>query len=166
MRKRTKDGYKTLLAVLEREAGQLRKVAERNKQAADRLEAGAREWMDYVVVAHTLHNLYCIMESYCLRIAKFFENEIGEESWHRDLLQRMTLDIEGLRPALFLREEADAIDELRGFRHLYRNLYDKDIEPGKIDALQTRLPGLLSMYFAAHGRFTRFLEETEGAIDV
>ena len=88
MRKRTKDGYRTLLAVLEREAGQVRKVAERNKQAAGRLEAGAKEWMDYVVVAH-----------------------------------------------------------------------------GKTDALQTRLPGLLSMFFAAHGRFTRFLEETECAID-
>jgi hypothetical protein len=165
MRKRTKEGYRTLLAVLEREAAQLRRISKRNKEAAGRLESGSREWMDYVVVAHTLHNAYCLMESYFLRIAKFFENEISEDGWHCDLVQRMTLDLDGIRPAFLGLEEAEAIDELRGFRHLYRNLYDKDIDPDKTDALQAKLPDLLSMFFAAHERYAQFLEETAGATD-
>jgi len=77
----------------------------------------------------------------------------------------MSLEVEGLRPAFLLPEEADALDELRGFRHLYRNLYDKDIESAKTEALQAKFSALASMFFAAHERYLHFLEETAALVD-
>ncbi len=35
-----------------------------------------------------------------LAIARFFENDLGPQSWHRDLLKRMKLEIPGFRPKL------------------------------------------------------------------
>ena len=63
-----------------------------------------------------LHGLYNAIEAYFLRVAKFFENNIDEAAWHRDLLDRMRLDVPGIRPALITdRILAERIDELRRF---------------------------------------------------
>ena len=153
MKSRSPDSFNTLIAVLEREIQRLDVVVDRNRQAADRLGAAEPTWMEYVVVAHTLHNAYSLMEGYFLRIAKFFENEIGNDSWHKDLVQRMTVEIESVRPALLTAEVAQRIDELRGFRHLYRNLYDTDLKPDRIIPLQAQFPDTIDRFQAAHRRF-------------
>lgn len=61
----------------------------------------------YAALGYTLHNLYNAFEGYFFRIAKFFENNISDLTWHKGLLERMTLDIDGVRPALFGLDFAD-----------------------------------------------------------
>jgi hypothetical protein len=165
MRKRTRDSYRTLLGLLARETERLAEVVRQNAQAVGRLAAGKPTWMDYVVVAFTLHNAYSLIEGYFLRVAKFFENEVGDSSWHKDLLQRMTISVEGVRPALLTPEDADLIDDLRGFRHLYRNLYDKKIDPQKVDAVQAGFAETIRRFGDAHARFTDKLERIAGSLE-
>ncbi len=164
MRRRSRESFQTLIGVLDREMERLGVVERQNAAASKRLDDNAT-WMESVVVAYTLHNAYSLMENYFLRVAKFFENEIGDASWHKDLLQRMTVRIEGTRPALLTPEEAEAIDELRGFRHLYRNLYERQIQPEKVAALQARFPAILFSFREAHSRFIRMLKEIAGALE-
>ena len=52
-------------------------------------------------------------------MASFFENDIEAKSWHRDLLRRMTLEINGYRPRLIDDQLYQLLDDFRGFRHSY-----------------------------------------------
>ncbi len=96
---------------------------------------------------------------------QFFENEISDSSWHKNLLQRMTVTIEGIRPALLTSDDADQIDELRGFRHLYRNLYEKQIQPDRVNALQSKFPVIISSFRKAHTRFIRRLQQISDSLE-
>ena len=98
--KRTEESFDRLIAELRSDMVDLETVERRNKQAMARMAAGARDELDWMTLGYTIHNIYGIFENYCVRVAKFFENDLGEASWHRELIQRMRLDIEGVRPAL------------------------------------------------------------------
>jgi hypothetical protein len=51
--------------------------------------------------AYQLHNLYCAFEDLFKIIADAFENHIQDKTqFHIELLKRMTISIEGIRPAL------------------------------------------------------------------
>lgn len=140
MRKRDPEALLVLRAELERDLAALEKIVKENLQAVQRIEQGARESLDYAALGYTIHNVYCLMENSFLRIAKFYENSLEKESWHRDLLWRMTLNIPGFRPALLNEETASLIDELRSFRHVFRNLYQIGIKPEKVMAVQSLVP--------------------------
>jgi len=65
----------------------------------------------------------------------------------------MTLEIEEVRPALLDRELAVRIDELRSFRHVFRNIYLSELDPKRVELLQQRLDATLSSYKKAHNEF-------------
>ena len=96
----------------------------------------------------------CLFGS-CLRIAKFFENSLDPSTWHRDLVGRMTLDIRGVRPALFAREATGPIEELRAFRRVFRNLCARRLDPAKVAAVQRHVPVALA---AVRGAYPPFCE--------
>ena len=48
------------------------------------------------------------------------------------LLKRMSLEIEGLRPALLSEQSYFLLDELRAFRHLFRHAYLYQLDPEKV----------------------------------
>ena len=130
---------KILLAELEADITALQELLDSNQRASMRIVAGADDDLDYAALGYTLHNIYNLMENSFYRIAKYFENNLSAETWHKDLLQRMTLAIEGIRPAVLSRDAADLLDELRAFRHVFRNMYRKRLDAGKIMRLQSTL---------------------------
>jgi hypothetical protein len=83
--------------------------------------------------AYQLHNLYSAIEDLLKLIAGAFENSIADLSrWHRELVDRMTLDIQGVRPAFLAAETAALLHELRAFRHFFRHAYGAEIDPGRV----------------------------------
>ena len=94
---------------------------------------------DVIALAYTIHNLYNAMENYFLRVAKFFENHLEAATWHRDLVNRMAVEIEDLRPSLLSRESLRDFHELRGFRHVFRSLYDTPLDPEKVALVHRRV---------------------------
>lgn len=73
-------------------------------------------------IGYWLHNLYCAHEDMFKIVAACWENQLGlNGAYHKNLLKRMTLDIPGVRPALLSDEGFTALDELRGFRHVFRH---------------------------------------------
>ncbi len=96
----------------------------------DRLPADADAEYRPIVEAYFLHNLYTAFETIFQRVARVFGNGISDQSgWHADLLRRMSLDIEGIRPHVISRESYLALDELRRFRRLFRSGYRLHFEP-------------------------------------
>ncbi len=79
-------------------------------------------------LGYYLHNFYNGCENIFIIIAKFFENDISDESWHSDLLKRMKLEIPGYRPAVIDEKLYKQLDEFRGFRHVFRHIYGFNLD--------------------------------------
>jgi Uri superfamily endonuclease len=73
-----------------------------------------------LIVAGLLDNYYTCLETVFLRISHFFENELSSDHWHSDLLEKMTIRIEGVRiPAVSESNQGNLIELLK-FRHFRR----------------------------------------------
>lgn len=132
----------------------------KNREMTGRVEQSEKEdEYEYAALGYTLHNLYNAFEAYFYRVAKFFENDLGQDDWHKTLVDRMTLDVEGVRPALLDLEFARKLDELRRFRHLFRNLYKSRLIPAEVRLANEFASGLLEDFRAHHEQFDAFLKD-------
>lgn len=86
-------------------------------------------------LAYQLHNLYGACEQLFELVARAFENQIDARRYPVDLLRRMKMEIAGVRPALLSESLERDLNELRGFRHLFRHAYGVDLDPDKVRAV-------------------------------
>jgi hypothetical protein len=83
--------------------------------------------------AYQLHNYYSAIEDLLQIVAKAFENNIVDLTrWHSELIDRMTLNIPGVRPALLSAQTAALLHRLRGFRHFFRHAYDVPLDASEV----------------------------------
>lgn len=105
-------------------------------QVYARIEARRSQFVDRAEsldsMGYQLHNLYCAFEQVFEAIAQFFENRIAAGRCHADLLRRMRLTIEGIRPAWISEEAFPLLDELRRFRHFFRHAYVSELQFEKL----------------------------------
>ncbi len=98
-------------------------------------------------VAYQLHNLYCAFEDLFKIIANAFENHIQDTiKYHAELLKRMAIPIEGVRPPLFSRESYILLDNLRSFRHVFRHAYACELDIRKIHIVLEDVGRLKELY--------------------
>lgn len=163
---RTREGVKTLIQELEGDLEELGRVGELNARARRRIDQGATDILDYAALAYTIHNAYCVLENYFLRISKFFENSLPSDTWHKSLLDRMTLEIPEVRPALITEKELKRhLLELLKFRHKFRNLYGEDLDPKSTMETQEVLENVLAEFpDRAHRPFKQQLEAIAEAL--
>ena len=163
--KRTGDDIERLRSELKNDEIQIGELYLTNHKAIERIKNGAEDYLDYAALGYTIHNLYSLMENACFRIAKFFENNLTNDSWHRELLDRMILDIEDVRPAFLNRETYLILDDMRAFRHLFRNLYARPIDSDKVLLIQKNIPEAVSGFREAIGKYLDFLRDMKKAIN-
>jgi hypothetical protein len=161
---RMKSDFARLEAELGADMEDLGRCLEKNRRAMQRVEHGACDDLDYAALGYTIHALYGVIENYCFRIAKFFENSVDPSSWHRELLQRMGLTILGVRPALFDKPTLLLLDELRAFRHLFRNLYARDFDPPRLLAVQAKVEPACEAFSGAHRNFVDMLQKIAASL--
>jgi hypothetical protein len=112
-----------------------------------------------ILVGYYLHNLYTAFENISLNVAKAFENQIDDKSqWHFVLLKRMTLEIEGVRPKLYDSKTHECLDELRRFRHIFRNAYSISLDPDRVQLVLSVAERLKVLYNQDINQFKLFLE--------
>lgn len=100
------------------------------------LAAPEPEFRDMAAVAYVLHNVYCALESGFEQVSRTFENHITDPAqWHRELLAKMFLEIPAVRPAVLPADLRGFLNDLRGFRHLFRHSYDFQLDPEKLSRL-------------------------------
>jgi hypothetical protein len=116
---------------------------------------------ELIIVAYRLHSLYTALENIFRNIANAFENQVPQESWHREILQRMRLDLTPLRPAVIDAEAFEKLDELRRFRHVFRTIYGLDLDPLRLQVVLRRALELKPLYRNQIERFLLFLQEIE-----
>jgi len=87
-----------------------------------------------------MHNLYCAYEDLFKVVARYFENNISSNAtFHKNLLQTMSLHIENIRPALIGDNSFKYLDELRGFRHVFRHAYSYGLDDARVIFLVQRV---------------------------
>ena len=65
-----------LIAELHGDAQVLGDLAETNLKADGRIRHGATDELDWAALGYTIHNIYNALESYFLRVSRFFENDL------------------------------------------------------------------------------------------
>jgi len=91
--RRDREDFDRLIAELQSDMRDLEVFVAENSRGWDRIEHGADDPLDWAALGYTIHNVYGVIENYCLRVARFFENGLDGARWHRELLHRMTLAI-------------------------------------------------------------------------
>ena len=124
----------------------LQAVIERDLEAITRLDARLANFNpegssddQRDAAAYQLHNIYNALENSFIQVSRTFENHITQpESWHRELLEKMFLDLSPIRPALVPDSCRALLRDLMSFRHVFRHAYDFEIDTAKLCALQQR----------------------------
>lgn len=77
----------------------------------------------------------------------------------------MTLDIRGVRPALFDLDFFNRISELMRFRHLFRNLYKTPLIPQKVLFANHYAEKIFEEFLPFHKEFDLFLLELKKELE-
>jgi hypothetical protein len=78
--------------------------------------------------------------------------------WHLLLLEQMTKEVPGIRPAVISTETGTRLDEYRRFRHVVRNVYTHSFDPAKRGKLVNSASELCARAKAELLAFAAFLE--------
>lgn len=107
-----------------------------------------------------LHDFYNCCERIFKKIAIELNSGYEEsEKWHKSLLYRMTIPIEGVRPRVISDELAADLDEFLAFRHLFRNIYGFELKGDRIDYLAEKFEGVAEKFKKEIGEFLVFLRK-------
>ena len=110
-----------------------------------------------LIIAGLLENYYTCLETICLRISQSFENRLDPARWHHDLLQKMTLEIEGLRTAALSEEAFSPLFDLLKFRRFKRYYFELEYDWERLDFLVAKLRHVHPLVIRDLERFVRYL---------
>ncbi|MEN8265067.1 MAG: hypothetical protein ABFR82_16600 [Nitrospirota bacterium] len=107
-----------------------------------------------------LHDFYNV----CERVFKKISVEMNggyedTEKWHKNLLYKMTISLEGLRPQVVSEELAADLDEFLAFRHLFRNIYGFELKGDRIDILAEKFENTAGRFEKEIRLFIEFLRK-------
>jgi hypothetical protein len=91
-----------------------------------------------IVIAEYLVDYYTCLETLFFRISQFFENNLSKEKWHSDLLEKMSLQIEGVREPVVSDHTQGILSELMKFRHFRRYYFELNYDWDKLRYLQKK----------------------------
>jgi len=118
-------------------------------------------YYDRGAIGYILHSFYNGCENIFHSIARFFENDLGPQSWHRDLLKRMKLEIPGFRPKLIDEEVYRLLDDFRAFRHKFRHSYSFNLDWERECIVARKLPLTAKKFKMQVNGFLKNLEQVD-----
>ncbi len=98
-------------------------------------------------LAFQLHNLYCAFECLFGIVADHFENRFLDETVrNKKLLNRMKMNIAGIRPSFISEPAFVLLTELCNFRRFFRHEYQIKLEPAQIKIVLQKALALKKIY--------------------
>lgn len=111
------------------------KLSEHEKELNDHLKK-MPEKAFVIASAYTFSSIYSCYEDIFKHIAGTFENRIENlSSWHSELLNRMLIEVPGIRPPVLSDKTAEILNEMRSFRHVFRNSYVFIIDADRVKSV-------------------------------
>lgn len=105
-----------------------------------------------------LHDFY----NCCERVFKIISKEIDGNlssviSWHKELLNKMRMDVPGLRTKVISEKLAAKLNEYLSFRHLFRNIYGFELDSDRLDYLVNKFESVAEQFIQEIRRFIKKL---------
>ena len=153
----------SLSAVVQHDLAAIRRMDADLQGVTPALRDTPGDFRDGAAAGYLLHNIYNALENVFAQISRTFENHVTDPArWHTELLDKMFLDIPGVRPAVLPESGRKIAHDLRGFRHLFRHSYDYQIDQQRIAELAGNWTGSQSEFLAALERFRDYLLNAAG----
>lgn len=127
-----------LKSEIDRDHKKIHKIFQRFEKSYNEFNS-SNEYSKLVESAFYVSQLYGGLENIFKNVAKTFENDIEQTYWHKSLLERISLDIQDIRPALISEKNFECLNELRAFRHFFRHAYGVDIDKEKFKIVAARV---------------------------
>lgn len=156
--------YLVLRERVRTELEKIEQIVDHAEGAVSRAEQQPKD-EDYFMAAAALdlHSFYAGVERLLALIATEIDGGLPKSPrWHRDLLEQMTLEIRGVRPAALQPETQTALLDYLEFRHVVRNVYTFDLRPGRLQDLVT---GVRAAFDLAHRDLLAFAEFLDSLAD-
>lgn len=116
-------------------------VAAAVRHAAEHLEQSVPGHLE--ACAFELHRGYNVIERSMERICEACENHFEKRGdYHERLLERLALDLPGMRPAFLPAGCRERLREWKGFRHVVRHAYDITFDPERLARLVCLAQGI------------------------
>lgn len=134
------------LAILEQElAADAAVMADAARLATERL---ADEHPGHLsACGYELNRMYNVLEKSFERLCQAFENHFEKAGdYHERLLERMSLDLPGIRPPFLPSDFRSRVRELKSFRHFFRHAYDPILRVDRLAELVTDARGVSSAF--------------------
>lgn len=151
---RTKEELQVLVAEIKDELSKLESLA--GKLSSQKGRTSDEEIAESAALR--LHNFY----TGCERIFKLIAAEINggtpqDLEWHKRLLNQVSIEIDGVRPAVISPQNRRELEKLLRFRHLVRNIYGFELESNRIEELLVLAVNLFPLFKKEVESFTEFL---------
>ena len=152
------DGIPELIALIQAHRRRLEAVYGSMESALDdEIARLGRTQISALIVAGLLENYYTCLETIFLRISQHFDNNLDSARWHNDLLQKMTLEIQGVRTAAVSEETFSPLFELLKYRHFKRYYFELEYDWDRLDFLVAKLRKVHPVVTRDLERFVRFV---------
>ena len=140
-----------LRADIDRELAQIAAVVAEGRETLEQLD-GAPTTLELRGIGSILRDFYTGIEQIMEHVAITFDGEIpvGADS---HILDRMTSEIESVRPAVLSSDLADALRPYLRFRHLFRNIYGTQLRWELCRGLATEMDDVWEKF---HGEMAAF----------
>lgn len=112
-----------------------------------------------IVLSQIFIDYYNCIETFFFRTSQAFENNLEPEKWHKSLLQKMSLDIPGIRPAVISQKTFEMLDELLRFRHFRRYYFNFKYDWDKIQLIEKKYNEVHPLLLKDMSDFTEFLHQ-------
>ncbi len=117
-----------------------------------------RTQISATIVAGFLENYYTCLETAFLRISQFFENNLDPSRRHTGLLDKMRIQIEGMRIPAVSSGNYSNLMELLKFRHFKRYYFDLEYDWDRLEFVSMKLRKTHSLVQHDLGKFAKFLQ--------
>jgi len=118
-----------------------------------------------LAISQAFCNYYTCLETLFLRISQFFENNPRPSAWHRDLLDKMRLDVPDLRQRVVSDASHRLLLEFLKFRHFCRYYFEFDYDRDKLQLQMKRFMELKPMLGEDMERFFDFIRQLQNVKD-
>jgi len=110
---------------------------------ADDLKKGKS--YDLIVLADIFTDFYTFTETAFVRISKYFENNLDRERWHSHLLEKMVIDVPGIRKRVISDHSYSMLLEFMKFRHFRRYYFEFEYDRDRMTYLEKKFMELLPL---------------------
>lgn len=111
-----------------------------------------------MVLSQVFVDFYTCAETFLFRVSQKFENNLQGDKWHKDLLQKMALNISGIRPAVISVDTMNLLNEILMFRHFRRYYFDYHYDWEKLSLIESKYNQALPLLTQDINRFIAFLQ--------